>query len=88
MHSWQSYVVTLADDVSRDEVAIKLRASGIGVNIGTFASHVQPVYGETKPCPVSRRLFDRHVAIPMHANLTDAQVEQVATELLHAVSRV
>jgi dTDP-4-amino-4,6-dideoxygalactose transaminase len=78
----------LAEDVSRDDVATKVRACGIGVNIGTFASHVQPVYGQTEPCPISRRLFDCHLAIPMHANLTDAEVERVATELLHAVSCV
>lgn len=87
-HSWQSYVVTLGPDVPRGDVAAKLRASGIGVNIGTFASHVQPVYGTTTNCPVSRDVFERHLAIPMHANLAETDVERVASELRAAVDAV
>jgi dTDP-4-amino-4,6-dideoxygalactose transaminase len=30
---------------------------------------------------VSRHLFEHGIAIPMHANLTDEQVERVATTL-------
>jgi dTDP-4-amino-4,6-dideoxygalactose transaminase len=70
-HPWQSYVLTLDPGLDRGAVAIALREHGVGCNFGTYASHVQPVYGETRPCPVSADLFDRHVAIPMHANLTE-----------------
>jgi dTDP-4-amino-4,6-dideoxygalactose transaminase len=58
---------------------MRLRERGIGCTFGTYASHLQPVYGTTAPCPVSADLFARHLAIPMHANLTDAQLETVAT---------
>jgi dTDP-4-amino-4,6-dideoxygalactose transaminase len=30
---------------------------------------------------VSLDIYQRHLAIPMHANLTDAEVERVAAEL-------
>ena len=50
---WQSYVLTLAPGIQRGRVASQLRAQGIQCNIGTYASHVQPVYGPTEPCPVS-----------------------------------
>ncbi len=63
-HAWQSYVLTLAPEVSRNRVAMDLRAQGIGANIGTYASHVQPVYGATASCPVSADIFGRHLAIP------------------------
>jgi dTDP-4-amino-4,6-dideoxygalactose transaminase len=53
---------------------------------GTYACHLQPVYGTSTPCPVSADLFARHLAIPMHANLTEAQVETVATTLVEVVT--
>jgi dTDP-4-amino-4,6-dideoxygalactose transaminase len=62
-----------------------MRSRGVQCTIGTYASHLQPVYGERSPCPVSADLFRRHLAIPMHANLTDSQVETVAKTVLEAV---
>ena len=62
----------------------QLRAQGIQCNIGTYASHLQPLYGRKDHCPVSADVFHRHLAIPMHANLTEAEVETVA----HAVRTV
>ncbi len=73
-HTYQSYVLTLHPSVDRDAVAMSLRALGVGANIGTYASHVQPVYRTTAKCEVSADLFARHLAIPMHANLTDADL--------------
>jgi len=83
---WQSYVLTLAPRIDRGRVAARLRAQGIQCNIGTYASHVQPVYGSRPECPVSADMFRRHLAIPMHANLTDAQVETVAKAVREAVT--
>jgi dTDP-4-amino-4,6-dideoxygalactose transaminase len=82
---WQSYVLTLAPHVDRGHVAAELRARGIQCTIGTYASHLQPVYGERDDCPVSASLFRRHLAIPMHANLSDAQVETVAKAVREVV---
>lgn len=78
VHPWQSYVLTLGPSVDRGRVAMELRAQGIGCNIGTFACHVQPVYSSTDVCPVSLDLFARHLAIPMHANLSEDDLERVA----------
>ncbi|MDT0278402.1 DegT/DnrJ/EryC1/StrS family aminotransferase [Blastococcus goldschmidtiae] len=84
-HAWQSYVVTLDPSVSRGAVAQELRGRGVQCNFGTYASHLQPVYRSTTPCPVSADLFRRHLAIPMHANLGEAEIERVATTLRAAV---
>jgi dTDP-4-amino-4,6-dideoxygalactose transaminase len=83
---WQSYVVTLAHGVDRGRVASALREQGIQCNIGTYASHVQPVYARQGPCPVSADIFARHLAIPMHANLSDGQIETVAKAVREAVT--
>jgi len=84
-HSWQSYALTLDPSVDRGIVASELRSRGVQCNFGTYASHLQPVYGETNPCPVSADLFRRHLAIPMHANLTEAQIERVAAAVREVV---
>ena len=84
-HAWQSYVVTLATGVDRAAVAADLRAQGIGCGHGTWACHVQPVYDTTQVCPVSADLFERNLAIPMHAELTTDQAERVAAALRTAV---
>jgi perosamine synthetase len=84
-HSWQSYALTLDPSVDRGIVASELRSRGVQCNFCTYASHLQPVYGATNPCPVSADLFARHLAIPMHANLTEAQIERVAAAVREVV---
>ncbi|MDR0433295.1 MAG: DegT/DnrJ/EryC1/StrS family aminotransferase [Bifidobacteriaceae bacterium] len=85
-HSWQSYVPTMAPHIDRDAVAAQLRAEGVQCNFGTYASHLLPVYESASRCPVSADVFARHLAIPMHANLTASQVERVAATLRAAVT--
>lgn len=85
-HAWQSYVVTLAPELDRGGIATALRERGIGCNFGTYASHLQPVYGATQACPVSADLFARHLAIPMHANLSEDDVSHVAETLRDVVA--
>ncbi|MER7001494.1 DegT/DnrJ/EryC1/StrS family aminotransferase [Dactylosporangium sp. NPDC000555] len=87
-HSWQAYILTLDPTVNRGEVALRLRERGVQCNFGTYASHVQPLYGASSACPVSADIFARQLAIPMHANLTDAQVETVATAVREVVTAV
>jgi dTDP-4-amino-4,6-dideoxygalactose transaminase len=80
-HAWQSYLVKLDPSVDRAGVAADLRAQGIGCGHGTWACHLQPVYETKQPCPVSADLFQRQLAIPMHAELSMNQVERVAEAL-------
>ena len=84
-HAWQSYLVALDRRVDRAAVAAELRGQGIGCGHGTWASHLQPVFEAKQACPVSADLFERHLAIPMHAELTMSQAERVADALRAAV---
>lgn len=84
-HPWQSYVLTLSKDVNRGEVAQFLRNEGVQCNFGTYASHLQPLYGQEQHLPVSADLFYRHLAIPMHANLSEEDVEYVSSTLKRAL---
>ncbi|RSN58688.1 pyridoxal phosphate-dependent aminotransferase [Amycolatopsis sp. WAC 04182] len=76
-HPWQAYILTVAPEIDRDALALRIREQGVQCNFGTYASHLQPIYGKKQTLPVSADLFARHLAIPMHANLTDAQVDRV-----------
>jgi perosamine synthetase len=87
-HSWQSYIVRVDRSVARGALAAKLRERGVGCNIGTYASHLQPVYGQTNACPVSKEIFETSMAIPMHANLTDDQVDRVASTVRDALAEL
>ena len=86
-HTWQAYAVALDPGISRGRVARTLRSTGIEVGIGTFASHLQPVYGDAPACPTSADLFRRQMTIPMHANLTEVQAEYVASSLASVVGQ-
>lgn len=86
VHPWQSYVVTLDASLDRGKVAHHLRANGIQCNFGTYASHLQPVYNFSGSLPVSADLFWRHLAIPMHANLSEHDVDRVVEVLTDAVA--
>jgi dTDP-4-amino-4,6-dideoxygalactose transaminase len=86
-HAWQSYMVTLHPGVDRAGVAADLRNQGIGCGHGTWACHLQPVYETKDACPVSADLFERNLAIPMHAELTMDQVERVAEALRVALRK-
>lgn len=77
-HPWQSYVIAVSPELDRGAVAMALRERGVGCNFGTYASHVQPVYGSSETLPVSADLFARHIAIPMHANLSTDDVQYVS----------
>ena len=77
-HPWQSYVVTVASGINRGAVALALRERGVGCNFGTYASHVQPLYGVQRSLPVSADLFERHIAIPMHADMSEDDVSYVS----------
>jgi perosamine synthetase len=85
--AWQTYAVTVTEPLDRDAIAIGLRARGVGSTIGTYAMHLQPVYGPAdRSCPSSQRLFERHLALPMYVGLTDDQQDLVVQILSSIVA--
>jgi dTDP-4-amino-4,6-dideoxygalactose transaminase len=85
LHSWQAYCVGIDPSLSRDRIAMFLRAHGVQCNIGTFALHVQPLYRSSQECPNSARLFAEQLAIPMHAELSEEEIERVVDTLRMAI---
>ncbi len=76
--SWQAYLATVDETVDRDALVLRLRERGIGSNFGTYSCHVQPVYDSQQVCPVSEWLSRSQIALPMHSELTDDDLDWVA----------
>lgn len=92
-HSLQAYVARIEEDapVSRDEMLAKLHAAGVGARPGTHSVVGLSVYRNkfgTKPSdfPVSTALQADTIALPLHNNMTIADVERVVG-LLHAIAQ-
>lgn len=88
MHSWHLYVVQLSDaaTVSRDVFIERLFELGIGCSVHYIPLHLQPYWRDTyrlKPelFPVSQRVFERTVSLPLYTRMTDVDVARVAAAI-------
>jgi dTDP-4-amino-4,6-dideoxygalactose transaminase len=82
-HGWQAYVIQVDD---RDRVMAGLRAQGIQCQIGTYALHRLGAYRGPGAFPGADAAFERALALPLHAGLTDAELDRVAAALDNLVS--
>ncbi len=85
--AYQSYVVRLPAGVRRDKVIDCMREAGIQTTLGTYACHVQPVYGSTQSCPVSRQVFEHSLALPLYHELSESQADLVVDALADSIRR-
>jgi len=74
-HGWQAYVIRLD---RRREAMETLRAEGIEVQIGTYALHHLSAYRDQGPFPGADAAFERALALPLHARLSDEDLDRVA----------
>jgi dTDP-4-amino-4,6-dideoxygalactose transaminase len=77
-HGWQAYVIQLD---RRDEAMAALRAQGIQCQIGTYALHRLSAYHDQGAFPGADACFERALALPLHTQLTDAELDRVADAL-------
>jgi len=82
-HGWQAYVLQVD---RRDEVMAGLRAQGIQCQIGTYALHRLGAYRDQGPFPGADAAFERALALPLHARLTEGELDRVAAGLDKLVS--
>ncbi len=87
--AWAIYAVLLPDGATRDRVQAALRADGVPTAIYyPRALHHQPAYADSHDgtaLPVSEDLATRIMALPIHPDLTDAEIEQVCDAVAKAV---
>jgi dTDP-4-amino-4,6-dideoxygalactose transaminase len=82
-HGWQAYVIRLAD---RDRVMAGLRAQGIQCQIGTYALHRLSAYRGQGSFPGADECFERALALPLHTQLGEGELDRVADALRDLVA--
>jgi perosamine synthetase len=82
--AWHLFAVrfTAPPQTARRNAYDRLRAAGLGVNVHYRPVYLQPYYqarygDQSGACPIAERYYEQAVSIPLHAGMTDDQVERV-----------
>jgi dTDP-4-amino-4,6-dideoxygalactose transaminase len=84
-HVYQSYVALVDKHVNRNRLIETLLKKGIQTQIGTYVSHIQPVYNSKQNCPNSLEIFNKSLALPMYYMLKEEDVDLAALHLKRAL---
>jgi dTDP-4-amino-4,6-dideoxygalactose transaminase len=87
-HIYQSYVALVDPSISRNKLIQKLLKNGIQTQIGTYASHKQPVYKSNDECPHSLDIFNRAIALPMYFTLKEDEIDLAVSKLKVALEEM
>jgi len=79
LHIYQAYVALVDKYINRNKLIEKLMKAGIQCQIGTYASHIQPVYKSKDKCPKSLEIFNRALALPLFYNLKEEDIDIVSS---------
>jgi dTDP-4-amino-4,6-dideoxygalactose transaminase len=60
----------------------------VQTQIGTYASHIQPVYNSPDKCSNSFEIFERSLALPMYFMLREEDIDMVAKHLKTALEQL
>ena len=87
-HIYQSYVALVDKRINRNKLIETLLKKGIQTQIGTYASHIQPVYNSGDKCPNSLEVFNMSLALPMYYMLKEEDIDVAAAHLKKAVEEL
>jgi len=80
-HVYQTYAIVLDKKIDRNKLILFLRDDGIQTQIGTYASHIQPVYKSEDKCPNSLFLYNQSLALPLYYELKEEEVTYVVEKI-------
>lgn len=86
-HVYQTYALRLNEKINRNKLIMDLKREGIQTQIGTYASHIQPVYKSTDKCPNSLSLYNSTLALPLYHELKDTEIHFVVEKLLKYINK-
>lgn len=91
-HVYQSYVVLLDDQISRDDVIVHMRSAGIETTLGTYAMHAEPYFQREfglspGDLPNSYRAYRQSLTLPLYPGLGEDDLIRVADALRVAIHR-
>jgi len=86
-HTWQTFMVFLDEGVNRGKVVAELASRGIGAGPGAISGHCLKVYQDRfgytdSDLPVSWKLHERGLALPLHAFMGNSEVGTVSREFI------
>lgn len=89
-HVYQSYVIVIPEDLSRQLVLDHLHDNNIQATIGTYhmpmTSYFRKRYNyQDGDFPISEDIFERSVTLPLHEFLTEEEQEEVVKQLCAVV---
>lgn len=87
-HVYQSYVSLVDKRINRNKIIESLMKKDVQTQIGTYASHIQPVYNSTDKCSNSLEIFERSLALPMYFMLQEDDIDMVAKHLKTALEEL
>jgi len=87
-HVYQSYVSLVDKRINRNKLIESLMKKDVQTQIGTYASHIQPVYNSTDKCSNSFEIFERSLALPMYFMLREEDIDMVAKHLKTALEEL
>lgn len=87
-HIYQSYVSIVDKKINRNKIIEKLMKKGIQTQIGTYASHIQPVYDFKGKCPNSLEIYNKSLALPMYYMLEEKDIDMVASSLKNVMEEL
>lgn len=79
-HSYFTYFIRVPAK-NRDAFAKYLYDNGIYATLRYHPLHLNPIYKSTSKLPVSERLNDEGLNVPLHPNLSDGDVDKVLTTI-------
>ena len=93
IHAWTGYPLRLnllRSAVSRNDVATSLQNMNVDVSVQCVPISLHPHYQELytfgpDTFPVARNEFLREISLPIHADMTDEDVEFVSSALQHVI---
>jgi dTDP-4-amino-4,6-dideoxygalactose transaminase len=81
-HSWQTFMVVLADGIDRGVLLKALAEQGIEANLGAQCLSALPSFSNVaRASPMARRLFEQGLALPFCEQYGDDEVERVKVAL-------
>lgn len=89
--AWHLYVIRLNDTARRRAIFDGMRAAGIGVNVHYIPVHLQPDYRRMGfgpgAFPAAEAYYAGALTLPLHAGLSDAEQDRIATTLSGLLDR-
>jgi len=87
--NYQSFWVLLPEEsaMGRDDLMLLFAGAGISVRRGIMAAHLEPAYSGAKtPLPVTERLTERSLILPLFHDMTQAQQDHVVSVMTSALA--